>query len=135
MAHVPRLLCHMNRFLLGVGGGLQFVESRFSGPECCWRPGFQLHLGTSDCAPELPLPHDPFDICLDLLPTAPLPPLQKRDTHHKFLEAQQPTQNPEIPKKHRVYTNFFEEFARTFPYFPVTRVRNPTEIVQKNLFK
>ena len=51
-----------------------------------------------------------------------------------FLEAAKPTQNPEIPKKHRVYTNFFEEFARTFALFPVTRVRNPTEIVQMNLF-
>ena len=40
-------------------------------------------------------------------------------------------QDPEIPKKHRVYTNFFEKFARTFAFFPVMRVRNPTEIVQK----
>ena len=52
-----------------------------------------------------------------------------------FLEARKPTQNPEIPKKHRVHTNFFEKFARTFAFFPVTRVRNPTEIVQKNLFR
>ena len=51
------------------------------------------------------------------------------------IEAPKPTQNPEIPKKHRVYTNFIEKFARTFPYFPVTRVRNPTEIIQKNLFR
>ena len=29
------------------------------------------------------------------------------------LEAQIPTQNPEIPKKNRVYTNFFEKFAFT----------------------
>ena len=45
-----------------------------------------------------------------------------------------PTQNSEIPKNHRVHTNFFEKFARTFAFFPVTRVSNPTEIVQKNLF-
>ena len=46
-----------------------------------------------------------------------------------------PTPNPEIPKNHRVYMNFFEKFARTFAFFPVTRIRNPTEIVQKNLFR
>ena len=51
------------------------------------------------------------------------------------LEAHKPTQNPEIPKKHRVHTNFFERFARTFAFFSVTRVRNRTEIVQKNLFR
>ena len=37
-------------------------------------------------------------------------------------------------KKHRAYTIFFEKFARTFAVFPVTRVRNPTAIAQKNLF-
>ena len=47
-----------------------------------------------------------------------------------------PTPNPETPKKHRVYTNLFEKFARTFAFFPVTRVTyDPTEIVQKNLFR
>ena len=51
------------------------------------------------------------------------------------LEAPKPTQNPEIPPKHRVYANFFERFARTFAFFPVTQVRNPTKIVQKNLFR
>ena len=51
------------------------------------------------------------------------------------LEAQKPTPNPEIPKKRRVYANFFEKFARTFALFPVTRVRSPTEIVQMNLFR
>ena len=51
------------------------------------------------------------------------------------IEAQQPTPNPEIPKKHRVRTNFFKKFARTFAFFPVIRVRNPTEIVQKNFFR
>ena len=44
-------------------------------------------------------------------------------------------QNPEIPKKRRVYTNFFEKFAWTFVFFLVTRVRKPTEFVQKNLFR
>ena len=52
----------------------------------------------------------------------------------QHIEAASPTQNPEIPKKHRVYANFFEKFARTFALFPVTRVRNPMEIVQINLF-
>ena len=28
----------------------------------------------------------------------------------------------------------FEKFVQTFALFPVTRVRNPTEIVQMNLF-
>ena len=47
-----------------------------------------------------------------------------------------PNQNPEITtRQHRIYTNFFEKFARTFAFFPVTRIRNPTEIVQKNLFR
>ena len=32
-------------------------------------------------------------------------------------------------------TNFFEKFARTFAFFPVTRVKNPTEIAKKNLFR
>ena len=30
------------------------------------------------------------------------------------IETQKPTQNPEIPKKHRVYANIFEKFAQTF---------------------
>ena len=51
------------------------------------------------------------------------------------METQRPTQNPEIPKKRRVYVNFFEKFARTFAFVPVTRVRNPTELVQKNSFR
>ena len=38
-------------------------------------------------------------------------------------------------KKRRVYANFFEKFTRTFAFVPVTRVRNATEIVQKNLFR
>ena len=38
-------------------------------------------------------------------------------------------------KKCRVYANFFEKFARTFPCFPATRVRNPTKIVQINSFR
>ena len=44
-----------------------------------------------------------------------------------YAEAKKPTQNPEIPKN----WTFSEKFARTFPCLPVTRVRNPTEIVQK----
>ena len=61
--------------------------------------------------------------------------LSEKRTSMSSIEAQKPTQNPDIPKKHRVHANFFEKFARTFAFFPVTRVRNPTEIVQKNLFK
>ena len=30
--------------------------------------------------------HAPLDICLDLLPAAPLPPVQKQDAQHKFLQ-------------------------------------------------
>ena len=30
---------------------------------------------------------------------------------------------------------FFQKFAHIFAFFPVTRVRNPMEIAQKNLFK
>ena len=30
--------------------------------------------------------HEPLDICLDLLPAAPLPPVQKRDAQHMFLQ-------------------------------------------------
>ena len=30
---------------------------------------------------------------------------------------------------------FFEKFARTFAFFPVMRVRNPAEVVQKNAFR
>ena len=33
-----------------------------------------------------PLLHGPLDICLDLLPAAPPPPVQKRDAQHKFLQ-------------------------------------------------
>ena len=57
------------------------------------------------------------------------------------IEAQKPTQNPELPtKKHRVHTNFFENFARIFAFFPVTRVsqepnRNYSQkLVQMNLY-
>ena len=51
------------------------------------------------------------------------------------LEAKNPPQIPKYHKKHRVRTNFFEKFARTFAFFPVMRVRNTTKIVQKNLFR
>ena len=30
--------------------------------------------------------HDPLEICLDLLPTTPLPPVQKRDAQHTSLQ-------------------------------------------------
>ena len=41
--------------------------------------------------------HGPLDICLDLLPAAPLPPMQKQDAQHMFL--QQIWQNfPKLPR-------------------------------------
>ena len=52
-----------------------------------------------------------------------------------ILEAQHATPSPEIPTKHRVHTSFFEKFARTFAFFPVARVRNPTAMNQKCLFR
>ena len=30
--------------------------------------------------------HGPLDICMDLLPAAPLPPMQKQDAQHMFLQ-------------------------------------------------
>ena len=42
--------------------------------------------------------------------------------------------NPERLKKHRVYTNLLEKFARIFPFFPVTWDRNTAQIIQKDLF-
>ena len=36
-----------------------------------------------------------------------------------MVEAPKPTQNPEIPKKNRVYANFFEKFARTLSFCPL----------------
>ena len=48
------------------------------------------------------------------------------------IKAQTPTQNPEIPKSTAFTLAFFEKFVRTSTFFPVTRVRNPTEIIQKN---
>ena len=41
----------------------------------------------------------------------------------------------DFSEERRVYANFFEKFARTFAFCPVTRVRNPTIIVKKNLFR
>ena len=48
-------------------------------------------------------------------------------------EAPKPNPKSRNTKKHCVYTNFFKKFARTFAFFPVTRVRNPLEILQRNL--
>ena len=44
---------------------------------------------------------------------------------------------PKIPiyQKNAVHTNFFGKFARTSPSCPVPQVRNPTDIVQRNLFR
>ena len=43
---------------------------------------------------------------------------------------------PSPPKeKHRIYVDIFEKFEWTFAFFHVTRVRNPTAIVQKNVFR
>ena len=54
-----------------------------------------------------------------------------RPDFNRILEAQKPTPNPEIPTKTVRLRELFEKFARTFAFFPVTRVRKPTEIVQK----
>ena len=51
------------------------------------------------------------------------------------IEAQIPTQNPETPKKTPRLRELFEKLARTCPCFPMTRVRNATEIVQKDSFR
>ena len=48
--------------------------------------GFHLRLGASDDSFPSILLHGPLDICLDLLPAAYLPPMQKRDAQHKFLQ-------------------------------------------------
>ena len=92
-------------------------------------PVLGAHPGASESAPGLGICfHGPLGKFLDLLPPASLPPVQKRDAQHMFLQhkgshteklrfdldAPKPTQNPEIPKKHRVYTNFSEKFMRAF---------------------
>ena len=51
-----------------------------------------------------------------------------------------PTNPPQIlkyapNKTPHLHEPFFEQFVRFFAFFPVTRVRNPTEIVQNNLFR
>ena len=56
-----------------------------------------------------------------------------------LVEAQEPTKNPKIPKKHRVYAKFFEKFARTFAFFwcdaSQEASRNYSEkLVQMNFF-
>ena len=59
--------------------------SWFSGPRCCSCPGFRLRLGASDCSPGLAFCFmAPLGKFLDLLPAAPLPPMQKRDAQHMF---------------------------------------------------
>ena len=52
-----------------------------------------------------------------------------------LLEAQETHPPKSRNTKKRVYTNFLKKFMRTFAFFPVTRVRNTTEIDQKNLFR
>ena len=51
-----------------------------------------------------------------------------------FSKSKKTTQNPEIPKTPRSH-KLFAKFARTFACFPVTWVRKPTDIAQKNLFR
>ena len=41
----------------------------------------------------------------------------------------------EIPKTLRLHDFVFGEFAGTFAFFPLTRVRNPTEMFQKDFFR
>ena len=50
-----------------------------------------------------------------------------RNSDSRGRKAQPKSRNTKI---HHVHTNFFEKFARTFAFFPVTQVRNPKEIVQ-----
>ena len=52
-----------------------------------------------------------------------------------FRGPKSPPKSRNANEKHRVCANFFEKCARTFAFFPVTRVRNPTGIAQKNLFR
>ena len=65
--------------------------------------------------------------------------MQKMLKCHPLIEARKPTQNPEIPKKYCVHANFFEKFARTFAFFPMTEVRKTDgncseKLVQMNFF-
>ena len=57
------------------------LRSRFSGPRFCLVPPAFSFVSPRLCPWTylLPVPHGPLDICLDLLPTAPLPHVQKRD--------------------------------------------------------
>ena len=51
----------------------------------------------------------------------------------RILEAQKTTPNPEIPKKGARSHELLQKARANFCLFPLTRVRNPTEIVQKKL--
>ena len=51
----------------------------------------------------------------------------------RCIEARTPTQNPKTPKKHCIYTNFFDKFARASACVTVMWVRNQPEAVQKNV--
>ena len=73
----------------------------FCGPGCCSYPSCQLRLGAPGCAPGLCAPglvfaphHGPFDICLDLLPTTPLPPHPKTGRTAQVFAAQGVTRRP-----------------------------------------
>ena len=60
--------------------------SWFSGPGFCSCPGFHLGLGASDCSFGLAFCFTGLGHCLDLLPAAFPPPVQKRDAQHMFLQ-------------------------------------------------
>ena len=74
---------------------------------CCSCPGFHLRLGASDCFPWANiLLHGPLGISLNLLPAATLPPLQKRDAQHVFLQHRGTHADPfMIREAARIFTN------------------------------
>ena len=59
----------------------------FSGPGCCSCPGFHLRLGTSDCSRGLAFCFmGTWTFAWICCPQRPLPPVQKRDAQHMFLQ-------------------------------------------------
>ena len=60
--------------------------SWFSGLWCCSCPGFHLHLGASDSSPGLAFASWALRHLVGSASAAPLPPVQKRDAQHMFLQ-------------------------------------------------
>ena len=68
--------------------------------------------------------HGPLDICLDLLPAAPRPPMQKRDAQHMFLQHRgsrtdlSGTGDSQRDSRESIRANRFARIIRNFnPYF------------------